>query len=195
MVVAQWLQRGALPMSLSAVRFWIPLGAGFSEKYHVWTIFRCCVLEQDTLPSDASLDSGVNEYLVRQRWQCVRLVPSAEMVASAVCSKEGVEMVHEWTGSVTRGDMCEAHRALYVRYIRTQNYFFLIKPLACNLKPNCSGCNGGMHFQIYEITTFEPTRSRRQFVAYKNKMDKNALIIHQHTHFTKQIGCIFYVLI
>ena len=59
------------------------------------TLFRCCVLGQNTLPSHASLDSGVNEYLVGQRWQCVRLVPSAEMAASAVCSKKGVEMVHE----------------------------------------------------------------------------------------------------
>ena len=58
-------------------------------------IFRCCVFGQDTLPSHASLDSDVNEYLVGQRWQCVRLVPSAEMAASAVCSKKGVEMVHE----------------------------------------------------------------------------------------------------
>ena len=33
--MAQWLQRGALSMSLPAVRFRIPLGAGFSEKYHV----------------------------------------------------------------------------------------------------------------------------------------------------------------
>ena len=33
--MAQWLERGALPMSLPAVRFQIPLGAGFSEKYHV----------------------------------------------------------------------------------------------------------------------------------------------------------------
>ena len=32
--MAQWLERGALPMSLPAVRFQIPLGAGFSEKYH-----------------------------------------------------------------------------------------------------------------------------------------------------------------
>ena len=31
----QWLERGALPMSLSAVRFRIPFGAEFSEKYHV----------------------------------------------------------------------------------------------------------------------------------------------------------------
>ena len=33
--MAQWLDRRALPMSLPAVRFRIPLGAGFSEKYHV----------------------------------------------------------------------------------------------------------------------------------------------------------------
>ena len=33
--MAQWLDRGALPMSLPAVRFRIPLGAGFSEKYNV----------------------------------------------------------------------------------------------------------------------------------------------------------------
>ena len=33
--MAQWLERGALPMSLSAVRFRIMLGAEFSEKYHV----------------------------------------------------------------------------------------------------------------------------------------------------------------
>ena len=33
--VAQWLERGALPMSLPTVRFRIPLGGGLSEKYHV----------------------------------------------------------------------------------------------------------------------------------------------------------------
>ena len=33
--VAQWLERGALSMSLPAVRFRIPLGAGFSKKFHV----------------------------------------------------------------------------------------------------------------------------------------------------------------
>ena len=93
---------------------------------NIGTLFRCCVLWQDTLPSHASLDSGVNEYLVGQRWQCVRLVPSAEMAASAVCSKKRVEMVHEWTGPVTRGNMCEAHRALYVRYIRTHHYYYYL---------------------------------------------------------------------
>ena len=33
--MTQWLERSALPMSLPAVRFRIPLGAEFSEKYHV----------------------------------------------------------------------------------------------------------------------------------------------------------------
>ena len=33
--MVQWLERGALPMSLPAVRFRIPLGAEISEKYHV----------------------------------------------------------------------------------------------------------------------------------------------------------------
>ena len=33
--MAQWLERGALPMSLPAVRFRIQLGAEFSEKYNV----------------------------------------------------------------------------------------------------------------------------------------------------------------
>ena len=33
--MTQWLERGALPMLLPAMRFRIPLGAGFSEKYNV----------------------------------------------------------------------------------------------------------------------------------------------------------------
>ena len=33
--VAEWLERGVLPMSLPDVRFRILLGAGFSDKYHV----------------------------------------------------------------------------------------------------------------------------------------------------------------
>ena len=36
--VVQWLERGAFPMSLPAVRFRIPLGAEFSEKYHVYPL-------------------------------------------------------------------------------------------------------------------------------------------------------------
>ena len=80
------IERGVLPMLFPAVRFRIPLGAGFSEKYHVpslnlGTLFRCCVLGQGTLPSNASLDSSKNEYLVGQRWQYVRKVQCAEMAA------------------------------------------------------------------------------------------------------------------
>ena len=52
----------------------------------------------------------------------MRLVPSAEMAASDVFSKKVVEMVYERTGPVTRGNVCEAHRALYMRYIRTHHY-------------------------------------------------------------------------
>ena len=33
--MAQWLERGRLRMSLPAVWFQIPFGAGFSKKYHV----------------------------------------------------------------------------------------------------------------------------------------------------------------
>ena len=36
--VIQWLERGDLSMSLPAVRFRIPLDAGFSEKYHVFPL-------------------------------------------------------------------------------------------------------------------------------------------------------------
>ena len=88
-------------MSLPAVRFRIPLGAGFSEKYHIspghyWDIISMlCPWARHFTLTCFMLDSGVNEYLVGQRWQCVRLVPSAEKAASAVCSKKGVEMVHE----------------------------------------------------------------------------------------------------
>ena len=32
--MAQWLERGALTISLPSVRFRIPLSAGSSEKYH-----------------------------------------------------------------------------------------------------------------------------------------------------------------
>ena len=97
----------------------------YFSHLNIEALFRSCVLRQGTLPSHVSLNSGVNEYLVGQRWQCVRLVPSAEMVASAVCSKKGVEMVHEWAGPVTMGNMCEAHRALYVRYIITHHYYYI----------------------------------------------------------------------
>ena len=36
------------------------------------TLLRCCVLGRGTSPSYASLDSGENEYLGGQIWQCVR---------------------------------------------------------------------------------------------------------------------------
>ena len=39
------------------------------SPFNIGTLFRCCVLGQGT--SNASLDSGENEYLVGQRWQCV----------------------------------------------------------------------------------------------------------------------------
>ena len=65
-------------------------------------LLRCCVLGQGTSPSNASLDSGENEYLIGQRWQCVRLVQCAEMVAGLYVFR-GVEVAHEWTGPVTRG--------------------------------------------------------------------------------------------
>ena len=68
-------------------------------EYREFFIRKYCIAKKlDHLPCNAiqaSLDSGVNEYLVGQRWQCVRLVPSAEMAASAVCSKKGVKMVHD----------------------------------------------------------------------------------------------------
>ena len=43
----------------------------FSHR-NLGTLLRCCVLGQGTSPSNASLDSGENEYLIGQRWQCVR---------------------------------------------------------------------------------------------------------------------------
>ena len=73
----QWLERGALRMSLPAVWFRILLGAEFFREIscysplNIGTLSKCCVLGQGTSPSNASLDSGENEYLVGQRWQCV----------------------------------------------------------------------------------------------------------------------------
>ena len=51
----------------------------FFSSLNIGTLFLCCVFGQDTLPSHALFDSGVNEYPVEQRWQCVQLVPSSEM--------------------------------------------------------------------------------------------------------------------
>ena len=36
--MAKWLDHGALPMSLSAVQFRTPLGAGFLEKFYVFPL-------------------------------------------------------------------------------------------------------------------------------------------------------------
>ena len=46
--VAQWLERGALSISLAGVRFRTPLGAGFSEKYHV-VLMLCAWVRHFTL--------------------------------------------------------------------------------------------------------------------------------------------------
>ena len=66
------LERGILSMSLPAVRFRIPLGAGFLEKYRVlpsqyWDIVSLLCPWARRVP----LNSGENEYLVGQRWQYV----------------------------------------------------------------------------------------------------------------------------
>ena len=46
-------------------------GTRFSPL-NLGTLLRCCVLGQSTSPSNTSIESGGNEYLVGQRWQCVR---------------------------------------------------------------------------------------------------------------------------
>ena len=53
--MAQWFESGTLPMSLPVVRFRTPLGAGFSEKFHVSPLSilgHCigCALGQGTCP-------------------------------------------------------------------------------------------------------------------------------------------------
>ena len=60
---------------------------------NIGTLFQCCVLGQGTQPSNASLDSGENEYLVGQRWQCVQ-VQCAEMPAGLYAAT-GDEMTHK----------------------------------------------------------------------------------------------------
>ena len=85
-------------MSLPAVWLRIPL---LAEKYHVPLLpilghyFNVVSLGKTLYPNMLQFDSGVNEYLVGLRWQCVRLIPSAEIAASDVCSTKGVEMIHE----------------------------------------------------------------------------------------------------
>ena len=76
--VVQWLELESLPMTLPAVWFSKPTWCRIFRKIpclsplNSGTLFRCCVFGQGTLPAHASLDSGVSEYLVGQRWQCVR---------------------------------------------------------------------------------------------------------------------------
>ena len=69
---------GALPMSLPSARAVLnPAGCRIFKELSCFsplklgTLSRCWVLGQCTSPSNASLDSGEDEYLVGQRWQCV----------------------------------------------------------------------------------------------------------------------------
>ena len=65
-----------------------------SSPLNLGTLLRCYVLGQGTSPSNASVDSGENEYLVGQRWQCVRKVQCAE-TAAGLYALRGIEMAHE----------------------------------------------------------------------------------------------------
>ena len=51
---------------------WIFREISCFSPLNLGTLLRCCVPGQATSPSNASLASGENEYLVGQRWQCVR---------------------------------------------------------------------------------------------------------------------------
>ena len=69
--MAQWLERGALPMSLLQCGFESRLVQNFQRilcfsSLNLGTLLRCCVLGQGTSPSNASLESGENEYLAGQ---------------------------------------------------------------------------------------------------------------------------------
>ena len=81
------------------MRFRNPLGAGFSDKYHVspMSILGHCVdvvsLSKALHPQTIQLTQWENAYLVRQRWQCVRLVKCAE-IAAGLYAHRGVEMAH-----------------------------------------------------------------------------------------------------
>ena len=56
-----------------------------------WDIGKMCVFGQDTSPSKVLLDSGENEYLVGQRWQCVQCAGTA----AGLYAPRGVEIAHE----------------------------------------------------------------------------------------------------
>ena len=81
--------------------------------------------ESFRLPTPAAqLHSGVNEYLVEERWQCVCDKFFAKKRLRCCMLPKGVEMAHEWAGPLTKGNVCEAHRAyIYVRYIRNHHYY------------------------------------------------------------------------
>ena len=98
----QYLERGALSMSLPAVGFRVPLGARVQENYHVspLPILGYCfdVVSLGPRYLGKALSPRIlhsTQYLVGLRWQCVRLVPSAEMAAVQYALEKGVEMVHE----------------------------------------------------------------------------------------------------
>ena len=58
--------------NITSIVIWGTYGGYIFYSIYLGTLLRCCVLSQGTSPSNASLDSGENEYLVGQRWQCVR---------------------------------------------------------------------------------------------------------------------------
>ena len=68
----------------------------YFSALNIGTMLKCCVLGQGTSPSNASVDSGEKEYLVGQRWQCVREDQCAEAAAGLYSQPlRGVEMAHE----------------------------------------------------------------------------------------------------
>ena len=98
----------AVQYPLPIVRARYPLGCRIFREIscffplNVGTLFRCLRPWAKHISSYTSLDSGVNEYLVGQCWQCLRYVQCAEM-AAGLYALYGVEMAHRRTGPVTRG--------------------------------------------------------------------------------------------
>ena len=101
--MAQWLERGALQMSLPAVRSRIPLGAGFRR-----IIMFLQSQSWDIVPW------AIYFTLKCFTWLSLKWVPGRTEMAMCtissmrrngcrtVCSR-GVEIAHKWTGPVTRG--------------------------------------------------------------------------------------------
>ena len=67
--------------------------------------------------------SVANDCVPQITWQS----EDAKWLQLLYAPKKGVEMIHECTGPVIRGDVCETHRALYVHCIRTHHYCYTIK--------------------------------------------------------------------